>query len=234
VASKALCAVFIPLECDAENQVVPAEAAKVLEAATVSDAAVIGPGIGETPAAQDFFRRLLEGLEIPAVVDASGLSILSHWTEGLGRLPKGSVLTPHPGEMARLVGGSTSDILGDRETAVAALAEQAGAVVVLKGAGTLVCDGAHLYENTSGNSGMASAGTGDVLAGVVASLIAEGLASFEAACLGVYLHGRAGDIAAQTKGRALTAENLAAHLPGALMLWERGRFERGRRGGDCP
>lgn len=220
-------AVFVPLRCGDDGGVLPGEYARALDAAESSGAAVFGPGMGESAGAGELFAGVLGGISIPSVIDASALFHLSGRGELLGSLPAGAVLTPHPGEMARLLGVSTKEVQSDREAAVAGLAERTGATAVLKGARTLVSDGERFYENTSGNAGMATAGSGDVLSGVVASFIAQGLGSFEAACLGVYLHGKAGDIAAAAKGRGLAADDIAEGLAGAVRAWEGGAFERG-------
>jgi hypothetical protein len=109
----------------------------------------------------------------------------------LGAQPK--VLLPHPGESARLLSCTTDEVQRDREGAAAQLSAQSGAIAVLKGAGTIVCEGGRLYRNTTGNPGMATGGSGDVLAGLVAALLAQGMEPFDAACLSVHVHGKAGD-----------------------------------------
>jgi NAD(P)H-hydrate epimerase len=219
-------AVFTLLQCDGAGRVLPGEAAKVLDLQASSDVAVVGPGLGEDDSAGEFFARVADGLSLPAVFDASALALLAGM-EGAPSSVAGSVMTPHAGEAARLLGVTVEEVRRDREASAGTLSERFGAVVVLKGERTLVCDGDRIYENMTGNAGMASAGTGDVLAGVVGALIPQGLAAFGAACLGAYLHGRAGDAAARQKGRALGAEDVAAMLPGVLREYEGGRFERG-------
>lgn len=229
VASMAASVVFIPLECDGERQLIPGAAAKVRQAAAASDVAVIGPGLGESAAAKDFFRRVAADLEIPSVIDASGLALLALSRGGLTRLPKASILTPHPGEAAALLNTDTAAVQADREAAVTELSKRSGTVIVLKGQRTLVSDGDRVYENTSGNAGMACAGAGDVLSGAVAALRAQGMEAFDAASLAAFLHGKAGDIAARALGRSLTAEDILESLPEALWTYDRRRFERGGR-----
>jgi NAD(P)H-hydrate epimerase len=107
------------------------------------------------------------------------------------------VLTPHPGEAARLLATETTAIQEDRSAAALELARRSGHIAVLKGAGTLVTDGERLYENRTGNPGMATGGTGDVLAGLIGALLAQGMQPFDAACLAVHVHGKAGDLAAE-------------------------------------
>jgi NAD(P)H-hydrate epimerase len=162
------------------------------------------------------------------VLDASALGLMAKSPALPGGAPRNWVITPHSGEAARLLQIDTDAVEADRPAAVAALHARSGAVAVLKGARSLVCDGSRLYENTSGNAGMAKAGSGDVLAGIIGSLLAQGLQAFEAAALGVYIQGRAGDIAAKTRGRGLTAPDIADSLPAAILDYEGGTFEKGR------
>lgn len=175
--------------------------AELAQRAEERDAAVIGPGLGRFPGDSLWLRRLWESLppELPVVLDADALNILAEagdftaWPERKGPV----VLTPHPGEMARLSGVSTRDVQRDRIEAAKRYALSRRVTLVLKGARTVVAgpDGG-AYVNTTGNPGMATGGTGDVLAGVIGSLLAGGMPGVAAAALGVYLHGTAGDRAA--------------------------------------
>jgi NAD(P)H-hydrate epimerase len=152
------------------------------------------------------------------VVDADALNNLA----GLERWPTvdpgGLVLTPHPGEFARLVGLSVAQVQADRvNLAVRFAAEHGGLVLVLKGRGTVVTDGDRWYLNATGNPAMATGGAGDVLTGAIAALIGQGMFPFEAACLGAYVHGLAGDLLAGRRGGVgLIAGDLADALPEAL------------------
>ncbi len=183
----------------------PGELQALLERAGVL---AVGPGLGRAPWARGLLARVLES-PLPRVLDADALN-------GLADEPqhgRGWVLTPHPGEAARLLGCKAREVEADRYAAVAAIQRRYGGVAVLKGAGTLVCAGAGATAVcTHGNPGMASAGMGDVLTGVIAGLLAQGLAPFEAACLGVCLHAAAGDRAAQGGERGLIATDLMPHL----------------------
>jgi hydroxyethylthiazole kinase-like uncharacterized protein yjeF len=221
-------AVFIPLDCTDEQIVKASEVDKVLKEADHAKVAVMGPGWGDRPEAAKLFYALMEDLRIPKVLDANALGLLGRRRDLFARLTPGDVLTPHPGEMGDLLGLTAADVQQDRLGSVTKLAELTGAVSVLKGAKTLVCDGKRLYRNTSGNAGMAKAGTGDVLSGVVGALMAQGLGSFDSAILGVYIHGKAGDAAAGRLGRGLTADDVSAGIAGAIRRYERGRFEKGR------
>jgi NAD(P)H-hydrate epimerase len=159
-------------------------------------AVVAGPGLGRGVLTRRMVKGLLRSAQVPLVLDADALNELAPLRAPL-RARAGAVLTPHPGEAARLLGVSTAEIQDDRSRFVAELARQSGNCVVLKGSGSLVCDGERLFENTTGNPGMATGGTGDVLAGLIGALLAQGMAPFDAACLGVHVHGRAGDLAAE-------------------------------------
>ena len=193
---------------------VSAEAAdRVLDLASGKQALALGPGLGARPDARRAVRRLASEARLPLVIDADGLNCLAGDLETLQRDDLQAVLTPHPGEMARLLGISTRDIERDRLAAAEMLAGRTGAVVVLKGWRTVVAapDG-RLGINTTGGPHMASGGMGDVLTGIVAGLLSQGLAPFDAARLGVFAHGLAADRA--SRGPAgLLAGDLLTELP---------------------
>jgi len=172
------------------------------------DALVVGPGLGTRELKGQQVQQLLRSTPVPTVLDADGLNLIAPLENAL---VTGApvVLTPHPGEAARLLDNTSADVQQDREAAVLELVARSGQVCVLKGAGTLVSDGNCVYENQTGNPGLASGGTGDVLAGLMGALLAQGMAAFDAACLAVYVHGRAGDLVAGRLSQAgLTAEDL--------------------------
>ncbi len=203
-----------------------------------ADVVAVGPGLGHsiTPEA---LEELLTHCQKPIVADADALNLLASMKPFDIPNPRRVVLTPHPGEMRRLLAGwcGTGDspvaaepgtgrsgheraaraTPSDRQAAALRLAEAFGTVVVLKGRGTVVTDAERLYINESGNAGMASAGTGDVLTGIIAAMIGQGLAPLEASILGVHLHGLAGDFAAMELGQLpLTAVDLIDALPDAF------------------
>ncbi len=168
----------------------------------------LGPGLGQGAWGEALFAHALP-LEIPLVLDADGLNLLAKFPERRDDW----ILTPHPGEAARLLRCTTQDIQADRLAAARALQEKYGGVVVLKGAGTLIDDGNSTLVSDTGNPGMASGGMGDVLTGVIAGLLAQGLPPLAAAAAGVYLHGAAADRAARNGGeRGLLASDLLAEL----------------------
>ena len=191
-----------------------AAAKQVFELANTADAVAVGPGLGQEPDAFALARRVVRELPgKPTVVDADGLNALAPFTPAFRGRSVPLVLTPHPGEFARLAGTSVADTQADREKAAVAFAGRFGVVLLLKGTGTLVTDGRRLYRNTTGNPGMATGGTGDVLTGLIAALLTQGLSPLDAAVLGAWAHGRAGDLAAATLGEtALTAADLPDYL----------------------
>jgi hydroxyethylthiazole kinase-like uncharacterized protein yjeF len=172
------------------------------------DAVVVGPGLRQTDWAKALFHTAISAGK-PTVVDADGLNLLAaaptakpHW-----------ILTPHPGEGARLLNCATAAIQHDRFAAVLSLQANYGGVAVLKGAGTLIASEHQLAVSNTGNPGMASGGMGDVLSGVIAGLLAQGLSLRDAAQQGVYLHGLAADLAAEKDGeRGLLASDLMPYL----------------------
>jgi len=187
---------------DADGNWTADAAAEVAKLAEGKKAAAIGPGIGRFPDDGRWLRTLWTDIGIPIVLDADALNMLAS-SGGLAAWPRRSapvVLTPHPGEMARLAGASVADIQRDRLGAARDFAERHGVIVVLKGARTVTAlpDG-RAFVNPTGNAGMATAGTGDVLAGLIAGLLAQGMPPEAAAVAGVYLHGEAGDRAAKRR-----------------------------------
>lgn len=172
-----------------------------------TDTLAVGPGLGQADWGTTLFHRAL-GHSGPIVVDADALSGLA----GSGIRREDWVLTPHPGEAARLLETTVGAILADRFAAAEAIVERYGGSVVLKGAGTLIIDKQRCVVCTEGNPGMASGGMGDVLTGVIAGLRAQGLKAFEAACLGVQAHARAADRAAREGERGLLAADVLEGL----------------------
>jgi len=200
----------------------PATLAAGVRPAASFDVVLAGPGMSPGTAVENIVRDLLQGSAPRLVLDADALNVLAGKTELLRRgVPAPSVIiTPHPGEAARLLGVSVAAIQSNRAQAAQQLAARSGAVVVLKGAGTLVAvpEGA-VYLNLTGNPGLATGGTGDVLSGLIAALWAQGLAPLDAARLGVYLHGSAGDLVAWQVGEvSLVAGDLGREL-GPAFRW---------------
>ena len=183
-----------------------------------ADVVAVGPGIGVSEAMPSLVAALLERVEKPVVIDADGLNSLARLPAETWRSHRQPiVLTPHPGEFSRLADVSAERVRAEGRELAAKYAADHQAIVVLKGHATIVTDGRRLYQNTTGNPGMATGGTGDVLTGLIGALIGQGLNPFDAAVLGVWAHGRAGDLAAEHVGQtALIASDLLVHLPKAL------------------
>ena len=170
---------------------------EILTRLSQMDAVLVGPGLGQSEGTLAVVRAVLEKAECPVVVDADGINVLSAHRDLLRGRKSPTILTPHDGEFARLGG-----VIGeDRMAAVAALAEELGCVVLLKGHETCITDGTDGYLNPTGNPGMAVGGSGDVLAGVITALLGAGLPPLEAAACGAWLHGAAGDRCAAELGQ---------------------------------
>ncbi|MCD8333955.1 MAG: NAD(P)H-hydrate dehydratase [Clostridiales bacterium] len=200
---------------DREGKVSGDALAPILERAEGCDAVLIGPGLGRSEESDRLVREAAERLEKPLVLDADGLNAVSgHITILRGRKSP-TVLTPHDGEFARLTGHWPGE---NRQAEALALAEQTGAVVVLKGHRTVIAEpGSSLCVNTTGNAGMAKGGSGDVLAGLTVSLLAQGMDAFHAAAAAVWVHGRAGDLCRDELGqRAMTPGDLIARFGAVL------------------
>jgi NAD(P)H-hydrate epimerase len=204
------------LPSDEHGQVTPAAEPILLPAATKSSVIACGPGLGVGPGVTRVVMDLLARAAKPVVLDADGLNAVARAPEALRRREP-LIITPHPGEFGRLLGKTAAAVQADRENLAVRFAGEKGVVLVLKGHQTLVTDGRRLYRNTTGNAGMAKGGTGDVLTGLIAALVAQKLDAFAAAQLGVYVHGLAGDLARDGVGEVcLTATDLLAWMPRAF------------------
>jgi len=203
---------------DGGGALAAAAAERVLAAAAGKSALAVGPGLGQDAETVAAIRRLAAAAELPLVLDADGLNAFAGRAEELAARRAPTVLTPHPGELGRLLGISTAEVQADRPAAARRAAAATGAIVVLKGSLTLIAaPRGGLYVNPTGNPGMASGGTGDVLTGILGGLLAQRLEPIDAACLAVYLHGLAGDLAlARLRGPSLAAEDLITALPAAF------------------
>jgi NAD(P)H-hydrate epimerase len=207
------------LEETAEQRIAAGGTASILEALTQADVCVIGPGLARYPEAAAIVEAVLLNGAKPCVADADALNALAGKTDCL-RQPHGDVVvTPHPGEMARLTGLTATEVQAGRLNVARRYALEWGVTVVLKGYRTLIAtpSGA-IFINPTGNDGMATAGSGDVLAGIIGGLVAQGLSTEQAAPAGVFLHGLAGDIAARRQGRrAMVASDIIASVAQALL-----------------
>jgi ADP-dependent NAD(P)H-hydrate dehydratase len=226
----------VPLPEDATGKI--SLAAKVtLESALPSQTVIaVGPGMGQSPELAGLVRWLFEAVDRPGVFDADALNLLAAHPAALksrARRNEGNptrVLTPHPGEFARLIGSEIATVEKNRELLAAQFALEHKLVLVLKGHRTLITDGRRVAVNSTGNSGMATGGCGDVLTGLVAALLAQKMPPFEAAQLGVYLHGLAGDLAAKALSEpALIASDLTRWLGEAWLALTKSARARSRR-----
>jgi ADP-dependent NAD(P)H-hydrate dehydratase len=210
------CYMTLPLPYDDAGQIAAAAEPILFPAAGKCSVVACGPGLGQGSGVTRVVIDLLARVNKPCVLDADGLNAVARALESLRRRDP-LVITPHPGEFARLLGASVAIVQADRESQAVQFAGKRNVVLVLKGHQTLVTDGTRLYRNTTGNPGMATGGTGDVLTGLIAALMAQKLDAFAAAQLGVYLHGLAGDLARDVVGEvSLTATDLLALLPRAF------------------
>lgn len=208
-----LAAPVVGLAAGRSHAFVSAAARQALDLARDHDAVVLGPGLTLTDGAAAFVREVVAGCPVPLVLDADGLNALVDATGLLGSRPAPTVMTPHAGELARLLATSAAAVQADRVSFSARLAHERCAVV-LKGAGTVVSDGTRTAVNTSGSVALATAGTGDVLAGVIGALLGAGLGPYEAGVLGAHLHGRAGQVAARVHTPlGVTAEDVPDAIP---------------------
>src|SRR5262245_22118565 len=194
---------------------------EALQLAAANDAVALGPGIGRSPELAHLIKRLLARHAGPILLDADGLNNLADDASALGQHAGPLIITPHSGEIARLLKTDTARVQASRRELAAALARDHRLIVVLKGHGTLVTDGARLFVNTTGNPGMATAGSGDVLTGIIAALVGQGLDAIPAAQLGVHLHGLAGDLAVESLCQiCLIATDLIDYLPHAFQEYQ--------------
>lgn len=208
---------------DAMVRPLPRDDGALLEQMNACGAVLIGPGLGRAAEAERRVLYLLEHLSVPVVLDADGINAVSAHIDELDGRRAVTAVTPHEGEFARLdpsfVPGAGAEA---RERAAAAFARRHGCTVVLKGPGTIVaCPDGRTLENTTGNCGMAKGGSGDVLAGMILSLLGQGAGAAEAAACAVWLHGRAGDLAAEElTAYAMTPTDLLGRLPAAFKQLE--------------
>jgi ADP-dependent NAD(P)H-hydrate dehydratase / NAD(P)H-hydrate epimerase len=187
----------------------------ILDFAAGCDAVAIGPGLGGKEETRKLIRELIRKIECPIVIDADGINALAGNTAILKKRKGRTIITPHPGEMARLINKETSYVQLQRVETAKTVARENGIVVCLKGHKTVVTTPeGQIFVNDTGNSGMATGGTGDVLTGMIASFLGQGIDDFSAATSAVYLHGLAGDIAADKLTQfSMTAGDIIDYLP---------------------
>ena len=205
----------VALPGDSDGRITGSAYERIVALAEAATVVGLGPGLGRSAELDGLVGRLYQDLAKPMVVDADALNALATQPEILGQHAAPRILTPHPGEFARLVGKRLEG--HDRESAAVELAARCGVVIVLKGHHSLITDGQRRVHNTTGNPGMATGGSGDVLTGLIVALACQNLEPFEAAQLGVHLHGLAGDFAAAEQGEvSMIASDLVEFLPDAF------------------
>jgi NAD(P)H-hydrate epimerase len=207
----------VPLP-DEDGTLTSAAGDEVLERCARADALVLGPGLGRAPETLQLARSVARSVPVPLVLDADGLNAHAHRLEALSGRAAATVLTPHAGELARLLGNESSDVAAHRLQAARAAAASSGAIVVLKGDDTLVVEPAgRVGVSRGGTPALATAGTGDVLSGVIGALLAKRLDAFTATCGAVFAHAAAGRLAAREIGlEGVIASDVIARLPAAL------------------
>jgi NAD(P)H-hydrate epimerase len=212
------CYMAYPLPDDGKGRVAfPTCRDELAELIAGSTVVAAGPGLRESDGIRELVLWLVREGGLPTILDADALNNLVGHLDAVHQVGRPLILTPHPGEFARLTGKRTGEVQADRENLAAAFAAEHGLIVVLKGHRTVVTDGRRLYLNDSGNPGMATGGAGDVLGGVIAALIGQGLEPFDAAVLGTYVHGLAGDIARDQNGEVgMIAGDIVDALPDAF------------------
>lgn len=190
----------------------------ILDKIKDSSVAVLGPGLSKNPQTQELIRRLISRIERPMVLDADALNAISKNVNALKKIKTRFVITPHEGEMARLIKRRPQYVKNNRIAVAKKFSHDYNAVVVLKGRHTIVTEhGRGCYINDTGNPGMATAGSGDVLTGIIAGFLSQRLNVFDGARLGVYVHGLGGDMAAKDKGETgLIAGDILENIPQAI------------------
>lgn len=218
VAAGNPCYLTTPLAQDLRGRFAASAVDELIELTKWADVVAVGPGLGQSEAMPSLLAALFDRAGKPLIVDADGINALAKLSRDQWRDRRAPVvLTPHPGEFARLTGRNNQEVQTHRQELAVEYAAKLSVILVLKGHGTLVTDGARLYKNATGNPGLATGGTGDVLTGLIAALIGQKLDAFQAAVLGTWVHGRTGDLAAERVGQAgLIATDLLTYLPSAL------------------
>jgi NAD(P)H-hydrate epimerase len=218
VESRLLEAVKFSLPETPEGTIAPSAVNQIIALSRDAACVAIGPGLGAGPASQELVRALLPRLNCPVVIDADAISCLADSCELLREMKNPVVLTPHPGEMSRLVGRPAAEVDRDRVEVARGFAADHQVIVVLKGAPTVIAaPGEPAFLNPTGGSGLATGGTGDVLTGLIAGLLAQGCRPLDAATAGVWLHGKAGDLGSEAlTPYSLCAGDLLDYLPEAF------------------
>ena len=214
VAGASASAVVFPLPCDTDGRLSFAALDEIAKRLPDMDAVLFGPGVGQSDALREILKQLLAQSRVPLVLDADGINLLSTHIDLLRGSSCPVILTPHDGEFRRLGGDPTAK---DRIFQAMQFAQKTGTILLLKGHRTIVTDGWNVYRNTTGNPGMATGGSGDVLSGIIVSLLGQGVMPLEAAAAGAWIHGAAGDLAAREIGEyGMIPEDIVLRIPRLL------------------
>ena len=200
--------IVLPLP-DKDGKLAPEAVKQVLELLPKMDAVLVGPGWGQSEGTLAVLRTVLQSFEGPVVLDADGINLLSRHKNLVRGRSRITILTPHDGEFCRLM-----PLSEDRVSSAISLAKDLGCIVLLKGNGTIITDGTTCYRNSTGNPGMAVGGSGDVLSGIIVSLLGQGLEPLEATAVAAWLHGAAGDRCADAMGQyGMLPSDMLMELP---------------------
>lgn len=214
IAAGAGSEIVFPLPCDEAGRLCMAALPAIEKRLAGMDAVLLGPGLGRSEALTQLVWAVLGLCRVPLVLDADGINAIAGHIDNLRGCACPVILTPHDGEFARMGGDANAD---DRTAGAMQMALRAQAVVLLKGSRTIITDGLNTYVNHTGNPGMATGGSGDVLAGMIVSLLGQHIMPLEAAAAAAYLHGAAGDLAAKTLGEyGMVPEDLLLQIPRLL------------------
>ncbi len=228
--------VLLPQEETKSGSIALSNLERILDFSKKVDVVSVGQGLSLDEETEKLFNALAEELEKPLLIDGDGLTFLSKNPKLIMKRKSPTILTPHPGEFARLCGGSIKEVLSNRFDLVRKMASQLNCIIVLKGAFSLVSDGKEVYINPTGNSGMATAGSGDVLDGIISAFAALGMSPLNAARTGTFIHGLSGDIEAKEVGEdGITAGDILNGIPKAVKYFREsynlileGNYERAR------
>ena len=217
VAAGNPCYTTIALAQDAEGRIARAALDAIVNLCEGHDVVAIGPGLGQSDELTALLIELVAKIAKPTVIDADGLNAFIGHVDKLQSSGVPRIVTPHPGEFARLLHVDAAAVQVQRQALAVEFASEQNLIVVLKGHGTLVTDGQRIYQNATGNPGMATGGTGDVLTGIIAAFMGQHLSPFDAAQLGVHVHGLAGDLARDQIGEvSMIATDLLDFVPPAI------------------
>jgi hydroxyethylthiazole kinase-like uncharacterized protein yjeF len=214
VGSAVLESLVVAFEETSSGAIALACAQTIAERANKADALAIGPGLVDQKASGALIAAVVEKLDVPAVIDAAALACFSDRENAIARLQGRAILTPHAGEMASMMQCARDDVEANPESFAREAARRFHAVVALKGETTHIADpSGALYRNDHGDIGLATSGSGDVLAGIIGGLLARGVEPLHAAAWGVYLHAKAGEVLAKRTGMGFLARELPAEVP---------------------